>query len=110
MEHKYRLKYDLKTESGSFTKKELGNSGGTDALFIASVLYPADGSLSIAFFTKDGRTGNPMEDREMFKVWTLLAAQLEQSVKLHQWQHSFVSVMMASLRAAMNSSEKGGEK
>lgn len=90
--HTYKLKYKLKTEHGAFTKEELLNdpeSGGTDALVWLSALYPRDGSFSVLLNSVDGRTGEEMADRELFKVWVMLANRLGRSKTLSPERASF---------------------
>lgn len=56
--------------------------GAADAIFMASILYPEDGTLSMLFLSKDGRTGEELDDHEWFKVWMLLAPRLAASERL----------------------------
>lgn len=79
MTQTYKLKYGFKFETGDFTKAELGADGGADALVVASIVRPPDGSLSLAFLSKEGSTGEEVSDSELFKVWALLAARLLES-------------------------------
>lgn len=73
--HRYRLKYDLKTESGEFSVDQLKatKSGGTDSLIVVSCLSPTDGTYSQAIVvTKDGRTDDLMTPRDLFKAWLMM--------------------------------------
>src|SRR3989304_2170413 len=76
-EHLYRLIYSVKVQDPRLTKDEVPPGyGATDALLGVSVLYPEDGSLSVLFFSLDGRTGGGLEDKEWFKIWALLTKRL----------------------------------
>src|SRR4030066_210377 len=76
-EHLYRLIYSVKVQDPRLTKDEVPPGyGATDALLGVSVLYPEDGSLSVLFFSLDGRTGGVLEDKEWFKIWALLTKRL----------------------------------
>lgn len=84
-EHKYRLKYDLKTEAGLFTSAEIkkNNLGGTDALIVISMVFSEDGSYSQMINSFDGRNDEmPVSDNDLFKVWILLAKRLGESQTL----------------------------
>lgn len=73
--HIYRLKYKLETECGQFTSEQI-EDGGADALILISCLYPAGGSYSQAVVSMDGRTGNPVTSKDLFKAWLMLGAAL----------------------------------
>ena len=96
-EHKYRLKYTLKTEPGEFKESDPREKqeGLTDALVLFSILYPEDGSysqMSISFDGRkvtDGKTYD-VNDNDMFKLWILLGADLARSGKLGIAKHLFV--------------------
>src|SRR3972149_1616505 len=76
-EHLYRLIYSVKVQDPRLTKDEVPPGyGATDALLGVSVLYPEDGSLSVLFFSLDGRAGGGLEDKEWFKIWALLTKRL----------------------------------
>ncbi len=64
--------------------------GAMHALFGASIVY-ADGSLSVLFFSRNGRKpdGGELEDIEWFKVWTMLASRLGNSRTLDPARRDF---------------------
>lgn len=97
----YHLRYAMTLTPGKFAKAELGGDGGTDALLLASVLYPPDGSLSVCFLSKDGRTGEEMEDSELFKVWAMLAHQLAESETLGEVKWAICVATHEAIRAAL---------
>ncbi len=112
-EQKFLLRYDVEAHPNGVAKSEVLKRGGgwTDAILIASVVYPPDGSLSIAFLTKDGRTDKNMEPLEMFKVWALLAASLAEMEGLGQAKRSLcLSVHEAVKSAVLKARKKGIQK
>lgn len=91
-EKPYRLKYVLKKpEVGHFGVEDLEKGdGATDALFLCSLLYPPDGGFSLKYWSFDGRNeGKPLEDKEVFKVWLLMAANLAKSKTLDEKRRAF---------------------
>lgn len=75
--------------------------GGTDALFMASILYPPDGSLSMLFLSLDGRTGKEMDDNEWFKVFTLLSKRLSDSKTLQPGKKAFAALVFEMFQEVM---------
>jgi len=75
---KYKIRYDLAPEVGSFTKDEIGDMGGTDSFLVVSCLYPEDGSFSMLHTSLDGRTGEEMTGRELFKIFIMLGKNLSE--------------------------------
>lgn len=81
MSHKFKLKYEVKSTPGEFTRKELetdpNDVGGTDALVVFSILYPDDGSYSAIHLSIDGRNeGKPLDSHELWKLWILFGTNL----------------------------------
>jgi len=56
--------------------------GACTAIILAPILYPEDGSYSVLFLSKDGRTDEELDDSELFKAWSMLAHRLAQSETL----------------------------
>lgn len=100
MGHIYKLAYELSYKPGEFTadKHEKEGVGLTDALLFFSIIYPEDGSLSSHFTSIDGRTKQPMDDHEVFKVWTLLASRLANSHTLGAGHKKFVSSVFEQIK------------
>jgi len=76
--HRYRLKYKLETERGSFSPDEIIRTGTTfaaDALVVISCVYSADGAYGQNFVCIDGR-GPEMPASDVWKAWVMLAAAL----------------------------------
>jgi hypothetical protein len=86
--YRYRLSYtiDWKAEPGEdpqqpgITKEALAAAerGGADALVWVSILYPPDGSYSVAYHSLDGATNDELSAAEMFKMATTLLVGLGQ--------------------------------
>lgn len=75
MPHKYQLSYDVVRLTVDEARES--GKGACDAIFVASLIYPEDGSLSIQWMTADGREeGRPLSNNEVFKVWAFLAHSL----------------------------------
>lgn len=88
---RYRIRYKTEIEVGSFTREEIyaKEAGGTDALLYASIICPEDGSYSIVWFSKDGRTGEELTEKEIFKAWLMLAGRLAKSSELDFMRRRF---------------------
>ncbi len=90
--HKYRVSFgDMRShpEGASAVELEKEQRGGADALLLASLIYPEDGTLSLLFRSLDGRTGKELEDREWFKIWTLMGKRLAASKTLDPARREF---------------------
>jgi len=110
-EHKYKLKYDLDTKVGEFTKEELekDDAGGTDALILVSLLYPEDGSFSTYFTTYDGRNeGKNLEDIEIFKFWSMLSKRLSESNTLSVKKKEIASMAFEMVRVVILEGRNNG--
>lgn len=76
-EQKYHVTYDVTPHPEGIAHAEIPKGhGACDALLVASIIYPADGSLSIHYAGRDGRTGEELAPKEMWKAWLLLAGYL----------------------------------
>ena len=65
------------------------------------MLYPPDGSFSLATPSLDGRTGQPVTDEELFKVWTLLASKLSDSMSLGNNKRHLASLVFEMVKTAI---------
>jgi ABC-type glycerol-3-phosphate transport system substrate-binding protein len=85
---KYAIKYKVETwdpmiDAAEATAQAKKGWGSTHALFGASILYPPSGSLSVQFFSMDGRNkGKELEDKEWLKIWFMLSQRLSVSKTL----------------------------
>lgn len=106
-EQRYRITYSLKSHPKGIDKKDIPKGhGACDALLIASLIYPQDGSLSLLFVGKDGRTDGELDDREWFKVWVFLASRLSKSKTLDRGRCELAGMTFEVFRAAMLGDEK----
>ncbi len=87
-QHKYKIRYEFNKDVGEFTKEEIEKfgCGGTDAYVFFSILYPEDGSYSQTHVSLDGRTGEPLDRNELFKLWLTLSSLLKNSEELPEWK------------------------
>jgi len=103
MQHPYRLSYDISAHPTGITKSEADTTiperGLSDAMIIISMVYPLDGSLSTAVMSKDGRTDQPLDDIEIFKAWTMLAAGLASSPTLGEGKRLLAELVIGAVRA-----------
>lgn len=80
---KYHLLYTVEGKPDGVTKAEIPpNTGACDAILMASIAYPPDGSISTLFIGHDGRTNDELDENEWWKVWSFLAARLAKSTTL----------------------------
>ena len=113
-EHKYRLSYLLETlPDGGITadeakKRAKTGYGACDAMLVASILYPADGSLSIMFAGRDGRTDKELDEHEWFKVWMLLTERLARSETLDPGKRDLCGVIFGVVADAVMGPRKDG--
>jgi hypothetical protein len=104
MSYNYALKYKLKMDAGTFSREDIQkdpDDGGCDAIFGASLLYPPDGTFSVLFFSKDGRTNSDLADEEWFKVWSMLTQRLATSKTLSEQKKSFCASVFDVIRNAV---------
>jgi len=111
--HTYKLRYKLEPWTGSADEARAQTKegwGACDAMLVASIIYPEDGSLSVSLASKDGRTGNPLDDIECLKVWTMLARQLGESKTLPEVQRDFCFQVFEAYRLAMLAAREKEER
>lgn len=107
MSHRYRLKYRFSFEPGEFHLESRGRDDGlTDALLLASIIYPSDGSLSVMLMSKDGRTGKELADLELFKVWSVLCVRLAESETLPEGHRQFAEMTMDAIKRALGADRR----
>ena len=102
--HKYRMTYGEMTahpEGLSAEEVKASGRGACDALFLASLIFPEDGSLSLEFASLDGRTGNELSDLEWFKIWALLTSRLAKSHTLDRGRLEFAKLTWDFLQKEM---------
>lgn len=114
-EHRYRLSYLFETLPGDGISVEEAKTrakdghGACDAMLVASIIYPADGSLSIMFAGKDGRTGEELDESEWFKVWMLLTERLSRSRTLTDAKRQICGLIWEIVaKSVMGAGQDGG--
>lgn len=105
-EHRYALKYTWlpETKKGGYTREELEDKGGADALIGISIILPPDGSYSQAVFSIDGKENRDLTQKEIFKAWLMLGLSLHDRGELKGWQKDFVKMHSEMIRAMFNHS------
>jgi hypothetical protein len=98
---KYHLSYYAQSHPEGVTAEFFHDSehklGGCDAVFIASLLYPPDGSYSCYFLGLDGRTDTELPDKEWFKVWMMLSKRLSVSETLPEGRKELCKITYEAL-------------
>lgn len=102
MSHRYRLTYEVKAHPASIGREDVPEGhGACDAVLLASIIYPPDGSYSVLFVGEDGRTGKELADSEWFKVWAMLARRLSLSETLDEGRKELAAMTFEAFRAAI---------
>jgi len=100
--YQYHLLYQLEPKPEGVTKDEVPKGyGAADAAFILSCLYPPDGSFSLLVLSLDGRTSEPLDDMQLFKVWTMLAKRIADSETLSPTRKAFGDLVFKQVCAAI---------
>jgi len=74
----YHMTYNATSHVDGIERGDIPDGhGATDAMVIASILYGADGSSSVALASHDGRTDAPLPIVEVFKAWANIAHALK---------------------------------
>lgn len=101
----WRCKYTIDMEAGRFTREDLegdDKAGGCDAFVFVSMLYPEDGSYSQVVLSFDGRAdGAELDDTDLFKVWSMLGAQLAGSESLSSNRRALCQSVLDAMRRAI---------
>lgn len=118
-EHQYKLLWKVERPEKPMTRDELlaskGDMAASDALFVCSIIYPPDGSLSTQTMGFDGRTAGPggapgeLSDGEIFKVWAHLAHQLAHSPTLGDGHRALCHQVHETIRSAILSARRRDE-
>lgn len=91
--HRYRLTYDVQPQPKGLLKEEVPKGkSAADAIMMASIIYPEDGSLSVLFISRDGRPeaapSHELAPHEIFKIWGMLASRLANNPALAAGQRA----------------------
>jgi len=100
--YQYHLLYRIDPmQEGVLRAAVPDGSGATDALIMLSCLYPPDGSFSLQILSLDGRTAAPVDDKELFKVWALMAKHLADSDTLGASRKDFAAMVFDQIKQAI---------
>lgn len=99
MTDRYPVRYEVKASPLGWTKDELGENGGADALLLVSIMFEPDGGRSDLVLSVDGRTGSELADIEVFKSWVMLAHKLMASPELTDEAKALCTAVFASVQA-----------
>ena len=96
---RYPLTWDLRKEDppASYRFCETTGRGGSDAAVLLSIAY-ARGGFSLAIMSLDGRTGEQVDDGEIFKAWAILAHRLAESATLAPGQQELARAVHEYVR------------
>jgi hypothetical protein len=83
--------------------------GAADAVIVFSLLYPADGSFSMQFYSVDGRTHDDLSDDAVFWVWAMTAFRLMRSPTLSEGKRALAMVTHEALQGAIQGNRKATE-
>lgn len=76
---KYHVTYRIDFHPEGLAKEQVPDGhGAADSALIASIVYGPDGSSHLALMSVDGRRPEhePLDDIELFKIWSLMAREL----------------------------------
>lgn len=102
-DHLYRLSYALRVNDPPLTaeqaRAQVAEFGACDAVILMSILFPADGSYSLAVLSKDGRSkdGAPLSGNELFMAWMLWAHNLKDDPDLSPGRRQLVGMIWETL-------------
>lgn len=104
---KYALRYTWlpETKEGGYTREEIGDCGGADALIGISIILPDNGGYSQAIFSIDGKENRRLTQKEIFKAWLMLGISLHDKGELKGWQKLFVAMHADMIRTIMRKGE-----
>lgn len=99
---KYSLRYtfDFETKPEGYDKKDVLNESHElcDAVLLVSTFSDPDGSYYQKIFSRDGSTGNEIDQINIFRIWLNLGLMLSENNALVGWQKEFVDNVCKSLR------------
>lgn len=71
------MTYQLQAHSPPLKQSEIPEGhGACDAIAVFSILFDSDIDTSYVLQGIDGRTGSEMNHKQLFRIWTLMAATL----------------------------------
>lgn len=109
---KYHVTYQIDFHPEGLEREQVPEDRGAgDSVFFASVIYEEDGSESFAFMSVDGRAADraPLESRELFKIWVLLARNLSHADTLSESGKDLCRAVFEHVRDGVLEVRKGGQ-
>lgn len=106
---KYNLTYNVKPEKITRKKVAKSSCGSCDAIIMAPIQLPDDGSISVSFLSSDAE-GNSLPITDWFKVWALLTRKLSESNDLSKDKRLFCKSVFDIINAAMKAKSVATEK
>lgn len=108
-EQRFHVTYEVNHYPEGLLEHEVPQGlGACDAVVIASVVYPPDGSLSMNFFGIDGRDGHSVTDRELWKAWMMLTLNLVRKQyddhdpgAMKEWHHILIEEAATHVQHAL---------
>jgi GTP-dependent phosphoenolpyruvate carboxykinase len=76
--------------------------GCADSVLLTTIVNAEDGGVLVHFSSIDGKTGNELNDQELFKLWGLLADRLSKSKTLSTETTKFLASAWKPLADAMS--------
>lgn len=91
----YPVTYKVDYRDPPWTKRQVERDGlgGCDSLIVISQIYPDDGGYSQLMATLDGRTGEPVDNNEVWKAWAMMAADLMEREDLPSWKSELCRIV-----------------
>lgn len=105
----FKLRYEFDAQAGDFVKADANGAGLTDAVVFLSLVYPPDGSFSLAVISQDGRTGEPVDPHELFKAWLMVGDQLARNADLDEGRRAFAQMTFDMFWRGLAASSPIGE-
>ena len=110
-EHRFHVLYTVKPVPEGMAFGEIPEGAGAcDALIVCSIVYPADGTFRLEVRSLDGRGPGPVEDKELFKMWSLLANRLSESTTIGENQRKIAGHVFEIIRTAILEASGRGDK
>lgn len=111
MTHRYHLTYQATPHPDGIPHASIpAGHGACDAIIMAQLLYPEDGSFGATVVTVDGRTGRTVSDDEIFKFWCVLAGALATSERLQPGKREFCETVHQIVSGAISAARRAEEQ
>jgi len=96
----YLIRYRI--DHGRYGKDDAGEGDGlTQDLIVVSCITHPNGAYSQVWYGVDGENGGPLDHRDVFKAWILIAAELRNKPDLSPAQREFLNQMFEAWRGAV---------